>query len=143
MRAIWQDRFVEESNLTFNIKMLRKALGDDATRPRFIETVPRSGYRFIAPITRTGGKNGFEIKADLLHGADTTQIPADVTSEKRRRLVPALLVVLLIGLVAVGVSFLLIRKSGGETVVPVLSPSSTSESLAFAGNISHPRVSPN
>jgi DNA-binding winged helix-turn-helix (wHTH) protein len=50
MQRIWHDRFVEESNLTFNIKMLRKALGDDANSPRFIETVPRRGYRFIAPV---------------------------------------------------------------------------------------------
>ncbi len=50
MRQIWHERFVEESNLTFNIKMLRKALGDDAGNPTFIETVPRRGYRFIAPV---------------------------------------------------------------------------------------------
>src|SRR6266446_6552047 len=50
MQKIWQDRFVEESNLTFNIKMLRRALNDDAHDPRFIETVPRRGYRFIAEV---------------------------------------------------------------------------------------------
>lgn len=50
MEAIWPNQFVEESNLTYNIKMLRKALGDAAAQPRFIETVPRSGYRFIAKI---------------------------------------------------------------------------------------------
>src|SRR2546427_5439768 len=50
MQKIWQDRFVEESNLTFNIKMLRRALKDDAHEPRFIETVPRRGYRFIAEV---------------------------------------------------------------------------------------------
>ena len=53
MQGIWQDRFVEESNLTFNIKMLRKALQDDAQRPRFIETVPRRGYRFIAEVKQS------------------------------------------------------------------------------------------
>ena len=52
MQRIWQDRFVEESNLTFNIGMLRKALGDDASKPTFIETVPRRGYRFIAEVRR-------------------------------------------------------------------------------------------
>lgn len=52
MQQIWQDRFVEESNLTSNIKMLRKALGDDAANPRFIETIPRRGYRFIADVRR-------------------------------------------------------------------------------------------
>lgn len=50
MKKIWQDRFVEESNLTFNIKMLRKALGDDANNPQFIETIQRRGYRFIAEV---------------------------------------------------------------------------------------------
>ena len=52
MELIWHERFVEESNLTFNIKMLRKALGDDAQKPRFLETVPKRGYRFIAEVRR-------------------------------------------------------------------------------------------
>jgi Tol biopolymer transport system component/DNA-binding winged helix-turn-helix (wHTH) protein len=52
MQKLWQDQFVEESNLTFNIKMLRKALGDSASKPRFIETVPKRGYRFIAEVSR-------------------------------------------------------------------------------------------
>ena len=52
MQKLWPDRFVEESNLTSNIKTLRKALGDDAANPRFIETVPRRGYRFIADVIR-------------------------------------------------------------------------------------------
>lgn len=50
MRKIWQDRFVEEGNLAFNIKVLRKALKDNAAKPRFIETVQRRGYRFIAEV---------------------------------------------------------------------------------------------
>lgn len=52
MERIWPGRFVEESNLTFNVKMLRKALGDDAAHPQFIETVTRRGYRFIAAVRR-------------------------------------------------------------------------------------------
>jgi TolB-like protein/DNA-binding winged helix-turn-helix (wHTH) protein/Tfp pilus assembly protein PilF len=52
MEKLWHERFVEESNLTFNIKMLRKALGDDASKPTFIETVPKRGYRFIADVRR-------------------------------------------------------------------------------------------
>ena len=52
MERIWHERFVEESNLTFNIKMLRRALGDDAAKPLFIETVPKRGYRFIAEVRR-------------------------------------------------------------------------------------------
>src|SRR2546429_9980145 len=48
MQKIWQDRFVEESNLTFNIKMLRRALKDDVRHPQFFGNVPRGGYRFIS-----------------------------------------------------------------------------------------------
>jgi Tol biopolymer transport system component/DNA-binding winged helix-turn-helix (wHTH) protein len=51
MTRLWPDSFVEESNLTFNIQQLRKALGDSARDPRFIETVARRGYRFIGDIT--------------------------------------------------------------------------------------------
>ena len=44
--TLWPDVFVEESNVTFNITMLRKALGDTKRDPLYIETVPRRGYRF-------------------------------------------------------------------------------------------------
>jgi TolB-like protein/DNA-binding winged helix-turn-helix (wHTH) protein/Tfp pilus assembly protein PilF len=50
MGRLWPDTFVEEANLTFNIQQLRKALGDDARHPRFIQTVARRGYRFIAHV---------------------------------------------------------------------------------------------
>lgn len=50
--SIWPDAWVEEANLTQNVFTLRKALGQrDATR-NYIETVPKRGYRFIAPIKR-------------------------------------------------------------------------------------------
>src|SRR5438034_6961884 len=63
MQKVWQDRFVEETNLTFNIKMLRKALGDEAGHPRFIETIPRRGYRFIAEVKPETDLNGFSAVA--------------------------------------------------------------------------------
>jgi DNA-binding winged helix-turn-helix (wHTH) protein len=49
MRLVWPGCTVEESGLARNISVLRKALGDDADA--CIETIPRRGYRFIAPIT--------------------------------------------------------------------------------------------
>ena len=48
MARLWPDTFVEESNLTYTIVQLRKALGDDARHPRHIETIPKRGYRFIS-----------------------------------------------------------------------------------------------
>lgn len=46
--AVWGHRFVSESVLKTTISSLRAALGDDPKQPRFIETVSRHGYRFIA-----------------------------------------------------------------------------------------------
>ena len=46
LETLWPDVFVEESNVTFNITMLRKAIGDTTERPVYIETLPRRGYRF-------------------------------------------------------------------------------------------------
>lgn len=50
MRQVWPDAFVEESNLTQNIFTLRKALGETTGEFKYIETVPRRGYRFVAPV---------------------------------------------------------------------------------------------
>ena len=51
LTRIWADTFVEEANLSQNIFLLRRALGDDRTGPKYIETVARRGYRFIGPVT--------------------------------------------------------------------------------------------
>lgn len=50
MRAIWGDTVVEEGNLSLYISLIRKALGDSADEPRYVQTVTRQGYRFIAPV---------------------------------------------------------------------------------------------
>lgn len=51
-RHLWgEDVFVDfEHGLNFSIQQLRRALGDSAAAPRFIETVPKRGYRFIVPV---------------------------------------------------------------------------------------------
>ncbi|HEY0349238.1 MAG TPA: winged helix-turn-helix domain-containing protein [Pyrinomonadaceae bacterium] len=50
MKQLWPDSFVEEANLAVNISQLRKALGDNGER--YIETVPKRGYRFAAQVTK-------------------------------------------------------------------------------------------
>ncbi|HYE73200.1 MAG TPA: LpqB family beta-propeller domain-containing protein, partial [Blastocatellia bacterium] len=52
LRTIWPDSFVEESNLAQNISQLRKALGENSSEQRFIETIPKRGYRFVAPVKK-------------------------------------------------------------------------------------------
>jgi DNA-binding winged helix-turn-helix (wHTH) protein/tetratricopeptide (TPR) repeat protein len=50
LKEVWPDTFVEEANLTQNIFTLRRALGDERAGPRYIETVSRRGYRFVAEV---------------------------------------------------------------------------------------------
>jgi DNA-binding winged helix-turn-helix (wHTH) protein/TolB-like protein/Tfp pilus assembly protein PilF len=50
MELVWPETFVEESNLSSNVSLLRKALGEGADGQPFIETVPRRGYRFAAGV---------------------------------------------------------------------------------------------
>jgi DNA-binding winged helix-turn-helix (wHTH) protein len=58
LKTLWPSRFVLESNLTKHISMLRKALEGSEEGGRFIETVPKIGYRFIAPVTREDANAG-------------------------------------------------------------------------------------
>src|SRR3984957_12795085 len=50
LKEVWPDSFVEESNLSQNIFMLRKALGDTAEGRQYIVTLPGKGYRFAASV---------------------------------------------------------------------------------------------
>ena len=50
LKQVWPDSFVEESNLSQNIFMLRKALGDSAENRQYIVTLPGRGYRFAVPV---------------------------------------------------------------------------------------------
>ena len=51
---VWRGIPVTDEALTQCITTLRRQLGDEAGRPRFIETVPKHGYRFIAEVERVG-----------------------------------------------------------------------------------------
>jgi DNA-binding winged helix-turn-helix (wHTH) protein/tetratricopeptide (TPR) repeat protein len=50
LRRVWPDTFVEEANLSVNVSILRKALGDGEEGQTFIETVARRGYRFVGEV---------------------------------------------------------------------------------------------
>ncbi len=50
IKAVWPDTFVEESNLSQNVSVLRKALGHDPDNLTYIETVPKRGYRLVPEV---------------------------------------------------------------------------------------------
>ena len=53
-KALWPDVAVTDNALTQAVSELRQALGDDSSKPVYVQTVARRGYRFIAPVTDHG-----------------------------------------------------------------------------------------
>jgi TolB-like protein/DNA-binding winged helix-turn-helix (wHTH) protein/Tfp pilus assembly protein PilF len=53
---VWKERFVTDNALSRIIKEIRQVIGDDADEPRYIETIPKRGYRFIAEVTDVGAE---------------------------------------------------------------------------------------
>ena len=56
MREVWPDTTVEEIGLARNISQLRKALGDESESGRYIETLPKRGYRFVGDVVTEGAE---------------------------------------------------------------------------------------
>jgi Tol biopolymer transport system component/DNA-binding winged helix-turn-helix (wHTH) protein len=88
-KRLWpEDMFVDfEDGLNTAVKKLREALSDDAEKPRYIETVPRRGYRFIAPVEFRNGGNGTvqvvpnaRLAAPMSDATDETTARPDATA---------------------------------------------------------------
>jgi TolB-like protein/predicted Zn-dependent protease len=62
LQKVWPDTFVEEANLSVNIATLRKALSDGHSESEFIETLPKSGYRFTAKVITERGQNAAPVR---------------------------------------------------------------------------------
>jgi TolB-like protein/Tfp pilus assembly protein PilF len=58
LEEVWPNEFVEEGNLAQNIFILRRALGESTHSPRYIETVPRRGYRFLPTVVEADASVG-------------------------------------------------------------------------------------
>ena len=50
LKGVWSGQLVEEGNINRQISTLRRALGETSDEPRYIETIPKVGYRFVAPV---------------------------------------------------------------------------------------------
>ena len=125
LRIVWPGSFVEEGNLAVTVSLLRKALTDDRNQHRYIETVSKKGYRFVAEVKRhddcalvltsakgNSGKEGGgkEIESADTEPASTNAIVASRIERwqqrpRRKFFLPVLLTVLVIGLLSVAVGF--------------------------------------
>src|SRR6267378_3812117 len=83
IERVWRDTIVEEGNLNVIIHTLRKALGDDPRESKYIETVAKCGYRFVADVRKaeeheeTGSEaaNGSAPANEAKHSSYQQQIP--------------------------------------------------------------------
>lgn len=164
MESVWADSYVEEGNLTFTINAVRKALGDSSSNPRFIETVPKRGYRFIADVKRVETKpavsdtavdlsgqarhtstDGTELAAHFSqNGADSkvgTKAGAHTLLPARAKVLAGVLMLTILGAVAAGFWY-----SGaqifGTKQQPLLSASFSSEKITSSGNTLYAAISP-
>jgi Tol biopolymer transport system component/DNA-binding winged helix-turn-helix (wHTH) protein len=86
MKAVWSDTFVEEGNLSWNVSHLRKALGDGENGQRYIETVPKRGYRFVASVKEVTDANAepiVEAQPDLRGDSQAMERAATSDDEAR------------------------------------------------------------
>ena len=79
MERVWPDSFVEEANLSVKMSELRRALGEAPSANRYIETVPRRGYRFVAEVTKLNGETLGHLAVDQEpeQSEQTDQIASD------------------------------------------------------------------
>lgn len=143
MEKVWADSFVEEGNLTFNIRQLRIVLDDDAHEPRYIKTVRRHGYRFIADVRKIVEESNpqfNEIKAaeTSTEKAPTENADAAKTNKSRTAVLLIALVFLALNL-AFGIWY---ARSGFRQNAAVLTSPFESEKFSSNGKVKFAALSP-
>ncbi len=94
MQQVWPDSYVEENNLAQNISILRKILTERAGGMKYIETVPKRGYRFIAQVTQVGASTDVIVRertrARIVIEEETDDDDFRALPERRREVYGAL-----------------------------------------------------
>jgi DNA-binding winged helix-turn-helix (wHTH) protein/TolB-like protein/Tfp pilus assembly protein PilF len=114
LKAVWPDSFVEENNLADNISRLRKALGEGESGQKYIETVPKRGYRFVAGVQEL---NDASLAQDVPVASLPNEIVTSFSARKRTQVILGILGVLVVGLAGIG-------------IYPLVKPAPRIESLA-------------
>lgn len=114
MKRIWPDSFVEEANLSVTVSALRRALGEGPEDNRYVETVPRHGYRFVAGVTECSERiipSATPADVERVDSSDSIALPRPSFS---RRVWAVALVVLLVGGSIAGLTLNRLRSKVGS-----------------------------
>ena len=137
-QRLWPDNtFVEfDNSLGVAIRKVRDALNDDAEAPRYVETLPRRGYRFTAPVTVSGSEAAAQPAETLtpapVVGIRSTSTPT-VTNSHRRYWVIAASVLVLVGAIVYGFRSLPRRASTKAEAAGLVPPIRARRSVAVLG----------
>jgi Tol biopolymer transport system component/DNA-binding winged helix-turn-helix (wHTH) protein len=107
MNALWPETAVEEGNLTQTVFLLRKALGDDPEHAVYIQTAPRMGYKFVAPVTFV---------------SPTAEVPIPVPVDGRKKRMHWVLGFAATAAIMVAATMLLGRGAPSRSKAPTLTP---------------------
>jgi len=102
MELVWSDTVVEEANLANNISILRKTLNENGER--FIETVPKRGYRFVAEV-REMGEEQAEVNGAAARGIKEGVGPEPLTDKFNRQRKPVLMALAAFVIMIGGIGF--------------------------------------
>jgi TolB-like protein/DNA-binding winged helix-turn-helix (wHTH) protein/Flp pilus assembly protein TadD len=91
IQKLWPDSFVEEANLSKYIFTLRQALSDGEDGQKYIETVPKRGYRFVAPVQKLAAESVEQAPAEMLSREGEEAKTVTSTTRWRIALVAAVL----------------------------------------------------
>ncbi len=152
MKSLWPDAFVEEANLSQNIFMLRKALGDTPEDRRYIVTLPGRGYRFAEQV-RTVTQDGDDVviasrsrtetmveQAPSIPSESLPALPGSIDRrEKSKYLSPIGSVLALLAVLVVGAVFFLHRRHpvvlGVKSSVLIADFANTTGDAVFDGTL--------
>jgi Tol biopolymer transport system component/DNA-binding winged helix-turn-helix (wHTH) protein len=141
---VWPDSFVEEGALSRSVSILRKTLGENGSA-EYIETVPKRGYRFVAPVTRCHVDEGETRGAPGQRSAATAPLAVQDSSvtepDRGGRAFPWLAGLVAAALIAAVAAAWPLRRSPGETSVPTRSAPEHRQ-LTFTGIERSPAISP-
>ncbi|HEX7333361.1 MAG TPA: winged helix-turn-helix domain-containing protein [Pyrinomonadaceae bacterium] len=113
MQVLWPDSFVEENSLVQNISMIRRALSESNSTRRYVETIPRRGYRFVAEVRELHAENGLSAECGTqkaeqeyieqvfqpIAGEAVHRVPNDAeTSPAHRHMAVALVLLFTVGI---------------------------------------------
>ena len=151
MKAVWPGTFVEEGNLTQNISVLRKVLNDDSQK--FIQTVPRRGYRFVGQVRELTDETLLieehsltRVVVEETQSESRSVTPTSIDASRRSwRRMAAVSAVALVAVTAAGIGWTVLglRKIGSHRPPSFSVSNVTLRTITSTGNVVYGVISDN